>query len=109
MDCCICLENATIPTTGENCLPGHVFCKRCIQRWLREKDECPVCRLPMYSEMDTARRSVVEGSQIDIDFSSLLSTVSSHPTADEEPTRDEGVGHTVRSVFYETLIEFCWL
>ena len=46
------METATVPVMGENCSPGHYFCKNCIVQWLRQKNECPVCRevfLPPHS------------------------------------------------------------
>lgn len=39
--CTLCLERMKEPSVT-TC--GHVFCWRCIQDWVREKTECPLCR-----------------------------------------------------------------
>ncbi len=39
--CGICLALLDKPTTL-SC--GHTHCLKCIQKWLRQKEECPVCR-----------------------------------------------------------------
>jgi peroxin-10 len=39
--CTLCLEELKDPAATQ-C--GHVFCWTCIGDWLREKQECPLCR-----------------------------------------------------------------
>ena len=41
-NCCICLDDilSNIKTTKCN----HIFHKKCINNWLKEKNECPLCR-----------------------------------------------------------------
>lgn len=44
--CCpICYENpfANLATTT---ICGHVYCRRCIRRWVLEHQNCPTCRTP---------------------------------------------------------------
>jgi hypothetical protein len=41
LECCICMGQILAPTR----LPcAHAFHKRCIRRWLLERDTCPTCR-----------------------------------------------------------------
>lgn len=42
-ECMICLASAIdAPAIFATC--GHVFCQRCIHKWLEEKRNCPSCR-----------------------------------------------------------------
>jgi hypothetical protein len=43
IECFICMEAAKTPVTG-GC--GHIFCWRCINQWLRDKEmhSCPICK-----------------------------------------------------------------
>jgi len=41
MNCSICWENKS-NMVQTNC--NHIFCKNCIDSWLEEKNNCPVCR-----------------------------------------------------------------
>ncbi|KAM9979352.1 hypothetical protein ACTFIY_008597 [Dictyostelium cf. discoideum] len=41
--CPICFKLLNDPRQG--CSEGHVFCNNCITSWLKNKDNCPVCRL----------------------------------------------------------------
>ena len=41
--CPICFDNFQSPIVMK-CSPLHVFCERCIFRWLQEKHFCPICR-----------------------------------------------------------------
>ena len=43
--CTLCLENFKDPSVT-TC--GHVFCWACVQDWVREKPECPLCRSAIY-------------------------------------------------------------
>ncbi|CAJ1956871.1 unnamed protein product [Cylindrotheca closterium] len=52
-ECCICLE---CYTKGETiCAPAtkrcdHVFHESCIKEWLREQDQCPLCRVDLLKD-----------------------------------------------------------
>ncbi|KAH4212628.1 hypothetical protein HBI95_039890 [Parastagonospora nodorum] len=39
-------ENSKVAATIIKC--GHVFCRRCIERWARTDNTCPNCRAEMY-------------------------------------------------------------
>ena len=42
-DCPICMNSVPlIKSTHTSC--GHDFCKTCLRKWLREHDNCPICR-----------------------------------------------------------------
>lgn len=43
MICHLCSEPRKDPTSV---LCGHIFCWYCIHKWLKERPECPICRLP---------------------------------------------------------------
>ena len=48
-ECAICLENYPQLELfrGQSCGQGHGFCLGCIERWRRQSNDCPVCRLPI--------------------------------------------------------------
>ncbi|KAM9972848.1 hypothetical protein ACTFIR_012218 [Dictyostelium discoideum] len=41
--CPICLK--LLVDARQGCSEGHVFCNNCITSWLKNKNNCPVCRL----------------------------------------------------------------
>lgn len=43
-DCPVCLEEMVDPSI---CPCGHTFCGRCIDRWIKIKENCPLCRKPV--------------------------------------------------------------
>lgn len=49
MECTVCLENIE---TGKKILKcSHEFHGECINLWLKEKKECPICRTPIECEI----------------------------------------------------------
>ena len=48
MECSICLEKILEEKKILNC--NHEFHNECIDLWLKEKKECPVCRTPLLQE-----------------------------------------------------------
>lgn len=56
--CTLCLEPFKDPSVT-TC--GHVFCWECIQDWVREKAECPLCRGEVRLSKVLALRGVEEG------------------------------------------------
>uniref|UniRef100_A0A0B7AFR9 E3 ubiquitin-protein ligase CHFR n=1 Tax=Arion vulgaris TaxID=1028688 RepID=A0A0B7AFR9_9EUPU len=48
LQCAICNE-LFVKATSLNC--AHVFCKLCINQWMKVKKECPNCRAPITSQM----------------------------------------------------------
>jgi hypothetical protein len=43
-ECSICYSVLNKEKTTTKC--GHVYCKECITKWLKDHDTCPVCRQP---------------------------------------------------------------
>ena len=41
-DCAICMESSNEPR--KHCQCGHSFHARCLNRWMRSNDTCPLCR-----------------------------------------------------------------
>ena len=41
LKCALCLDACSVPTTTA-C--GHVMCWSCCAEWIREREECPICR-----------------------------------------------------------------
>lgn len=41
-NCPICLEELSIPAINQNC--SHIFCTKCITKWLNISNKCPVCK-----------------------------------------------------------------
>ncbi|OQR89351.1 hypothetical protein THRCLA_09782 [Thraustotheca clavata] len=42
LECAICQEVFTAATEAKCC--GQIFCKLCIERWVSERNSCPMCR-----------------------------------------------------------------
>lgn len=40
-ECPICLESLNEPFMATHC--GHSFCKECIEKSMKKKNDCPVC------------------------------------------------------------------
>ncbi|KAK3598995.1 hypothetical protein CHS0354_007448 [Potamilus streckersoni] len=58
LQCSICSE-LFVQATSLNC--SHSYCALCINQWMKQKKECPVCRSPV----TTVMRSIVLDSYID--------------------------------------------
>lgn len=52
-NCSICCEKGNKKTVKTSC--GHIFHKKCLNKWLEEKQECPLCRtkFPTYQFVNT--------------------------------------------------------
>ena len=42
LKCAICLDPFQSPLCDVRC--GHIFCYRCLKKWLHQKQSCPICR-----------------------------------------------------------------
>ena len=42
--CCICLDNFENPTSIKVLECNHIFHRNCINSWLKNKTNCPICR-----------------------------------------------------------------
>ena len=42
LKCAICLDPFLSPLYDVRC--GHIFCYRCLEKWLYQKQTCPICR-----------------------------------------------------------------
>lgn len=42
LKCAICLDPFLSPLCDVRC--GHIFCYRCLEKWLYQKQTCPICR-----------------------------------------------------------------
>ena len=45
--CCICLEPCLQETNRQVLSCWHAFHPRCLEKWLEEKADCPICRAPV--------------------------------------------------------------
>ena len=52
-DCTICLEKVTGKAFATECF--HIFCYRCIHRWVGKKTTCPICVRPISSIIHNIR------------------------------------------------------
>ena len=41
-NCPICLNRCLLPTKTNKC--NHVYCNKCITKWMKTKKKCPMCR-----------------------------------------------------------------
>ena len=41
-ECPICFENITFPSCIKPC--NHMFCNKCIVKWMKKHKNCPLCR-----------------------------------------------------------------
>ena len=52
--CSICLEDIR-PNEQKSLNCNHSFHRDCINTWLREKDDCPLCRAPQTTRIERRR------------------------------------------------------
>ena len=45
--CTICLKQFTKPCKIRTC--GHIFCQKCILKWIKISKRCPICREYFYN------------------------------------------------------------
>lgn len=82
-ECCICMEH--INHGDNNCVSlncGHEFHVTCISAWLKEKEECPVCRVCVCTEMD-GEKNVPSENDEENNLSPQL-TEDNNPRTDNE-------------------------
>ena len=68
MECPICLKIIQ-ESVVTNCV--HHFCKNCLEKWVRKKDNCPKCRSFIYSINNDEEFNLITNNSfksIDIDF-----------------------------------------
>ncbi|XP_043928854.1 ORC ubiquitin ligase 1 [Protopterus annectens] len=66
--CHVCLGKVRQPVICANC---HVFCSICIEVWLKNNEQCPMCRIPITAENPC--REVIGGGESESDsYSSPL-------------------------------------
>lgn len=56
VECPICYDEIIFPSCIKPC--EHMFCNRCITKWLKKKMHCPLCRCKC--KMDISKESSKE-------------------------------------------------
>lgn len=68
-DCPICMNSVQlIKLTKTSC--GHDFCMTCLRKWLRNNDNCPICRTVLVDQ-ETAELRVLERIINHVDMNQL--------------------------------------
>eukprot|EP00760_Papus_ankaliazontas_P014635 PhM_4_TR16122/c6_g1_i1/m.101372/K11982/RNF115_126; E3 ubiquitin-protein ligase RNF115/126 len=75
--CVVCLEDFSVGSEVVQLPCGHVFCEGCIEQWLRQKRQCPMCR----AELEQIRPSTTRYDVCALHQASSLS-ISSCPLHD---------------------------
>lgn len=42
VECAVCYNDIRYPTCVKPC--NHIYCNKCIIRWLQKSNKCPLCR-----------------------------------------------------------------
>ena len=72
-ECSICFEKINHDENNSISLEcNHEFHKACILSWLNEKKECPICRLQVLTDIESAKDEIVQSIET---YQSTITTV----------------------------------
>lgn len=96
--CVICCTKAKKPKALDPC--GHIFCRKCIKKWLKQNITCPVCRQITTNKL-TVTKLIQHYQEKLVDnydmFSTQVSTYLSHNK------KSYGTNFDVKMVVYGTI------